>query len=131
MRADEKRYLPTAVLATLLLILCVICITILQQKRRVIIETEIETETVTVTETVYIYVKDDPLPEIKTEIREERWTVRAYEGKIGIFDEAEALVEVIEVYTKTLPETDRRLLEEGFEVFSKSELNALIQDYTG
>ncbi len=59
------------------------------------------------------------------------FTVKSYGEKIGIFNEEEILVDVIEVYTKTLPKADRELLEKGIVVFSDVELRSIIEDYTG
>ena len=49
--------------------------------------------------------------------------------KIGVFSEDGSLVMVIDVYVKTLPEADKRLLGEGFEVVGRSALNAVVEDY--
>ncbi len=59
------------------------------------------------------------------------FTVKSYGEKIGVFNEEEKLVSVIEVYTKTLPKADRDLLEKGIVVFSEVELRGVIEDYTG
>ena len=40
------------------------------------------------------------------------------------------LLRIIEVYTKTLPEADRRLLGEGFEIVGDDQLNSIIEDYS-
>lgn len=87
------------------------------------------------TETKYIYVRaeEDGGTQSDTSVtdREEIYTVRGYMGKIGIFSNDGTLVRIIEVYTKTLPEADQRLLEEGIQIFGKKQLNAIIEDYTG
>lgn len=56
--------------------------------------------------------------------------VKEYSGKIGIFNADGEAVHIIDVYTKTLPEADRRLLEEGFEITSERQLASIIQDYS-
>ena len=70
--------------------------------------------------------------EISTaEVKIEFFTVKSYGEKIGIFNENDVLVNVIEVYTKTLPKADRDLLEKGIVVFDDAELRSIIEDYTG
>ena len=70
--------------------------------------------------------------EISTaEVKIEFFTVKSYGEKIGIFNEKDVLVNVIEVYTKTLPKADRDLLEKGIVVFDDAELRSIIEDYTG
>ena len=83
------------------------------------------------TEKEYIYVtlppkEDTPVDTIPTN----KYFVKEYMGMIGIFDEENTLLRIIEVYTKTLPEADRKLLEEGIVIRSKKEYNALMEDYT-
>ena len=56
--------------------------------------------------------------------------LKSYEGKIGVFTDGEKLVKVIDVYTKTLPETDRMLLKEGIRIVTKESLYSLIEDYS-
>ena len=59
-----------------------------------------------------------------------QWLVRAYEGRIGLFDMEGRLVDVIDTYVKALPEADRRLLGEGFIIQSKLEWLAIVEDYS-
>ncbi len=83
--------------------------------------------------TEYIYInKNEPVSTLPIEDTktQEIYLIKEYMGRIGIFDTTGALVDVIEVYTKTLPEADRRLLGEGFEVIGKTQLNAIIEDYS-
>ena len=56
--------------------------------------------------------------------------VKEHLGKIGIFKSEGEAIHIIDVYTKTLPEADRQLLEEGIWVSSQKELNSLIEDYS-
>lgn len=87
------------------------------------------------TETKYIYVQAEQpsytLPSTDADSSEESFTVREYMGRIGIFSSDNTLIRVLDVYVKTLPEADRRLLGEGIEIFGKKQLNAVIEDYTG
>ncbi len=89
----------------------------------------------TVYEKKYVYVdayvnEDTNVGEISEE-PEISWTVKEYFGKIGIFTEDGKLMKTLEVYTKTLPKTDRDLLREGIVVTSYEALESLIEDYTG
>ena len=66
-----------------------------------------------------------------TNLAEENiYVVKSYNGKIGIFKE-DKLYEVIEVYTKTLPKTDRDQLEKGIVIDGEEDLRSIIEDYTG
>ena len=91
-----------------------------------------ETERAAVTSDEYVYVSpvDDSLSESITDTDTPVYTVKSYMGKIGIFTDDGKLWQVLEVYVKTLPEADIRLLEEGFEVVGQSQLNSIIEDYT-
>ena len=92
-----------------------------------------QTDTAEVSDTLseYVYVAPDkPSTEGSVETAEAVYTVKSHMGKIGIFSTDGRLVRVLEVYVKTLPEADIRLLEEGFEVVGQAELNSIIEDYT-
>lgn len=84
-------------------------------------------------ETEYVYISDDS-EQISTEepkpITESGWIVKEHMGKIGIFQKDGTLLQVLDTYVKTLPEADQTLLGEGFEIFTQSELNAIIEDYS-
>lgn len=84
-------------------------------------------------QTEYVYVVKDEPQESDTEAphAEKIYTVHEYMGKIGIFDENGTLIKVLEVYVKTLPEADKRMLSEGFQVVGIKQLNAIIEDYDG
>ena len=99
---------------------------------------KIITETVTVpeTKTEYIYIEipketvDIYAPTLKQETEvEEKYFIREHDGRIGVFDENEILIEMIDVYIKTLPETDKKLLKEGFTVIGEKALGAIREDY--
>jgi hypothetical protein len=117
--------------STILLATAIIGITVLwvkaPQSAQSITESVIHTE--------YIYVWATPestTNQIESESTSEITIriVREYNGKIGIFSENNELIDIINVYTKTLPETDKRLLREGIRVTSKEELNSIIEDYS-
>ena len=105
-----------------------------------IVNRSVETKYVTVTETsvatekVYVWAYPtniSPKTESNDEPEEERvWLIREYEERIGIFDENGALLDVIDVYVKTLPETDKNLLREGIRITSEQSLRAIIEDYS-
>ena len=106
---------------------CVALICLVSQMKRIIYESEPEIKT----EIKYVYVTvpsedDKPVDTTPQAI----YTVKEHSGIIGIFDQEGALVRVIEVYTKTLPEADRRLLGEGFEIVGDDQLNSIIEDYS-
>ena len=114
--------------AVMLVILCV-TVNLLSGSR-----TAPETATIVdkVTEYVYVYSGGEDTREVVIGSRDDEvYIIRQYMEMIGIFKEDGSLVEVIEVYVKTLPEADRRLLGEGFEVIGNTKLNSVIEDYTG
>ena len=84
-------------------------------------------------ETEYVYVVKDEIKDTEPQETDtdKIYTVREHMGRIGIFDESGALVRVLEVYVRTLPEADKRMLKEGFEVVGTKQLNAIIEDYDG
>ena len=58
------------------------------------------------------------------------YTVRTYEGRIGIFlNDSEVPFEELDVDVGLLPEADQVLLEEGIRVTDREHLNRLIEDY--
>ena len=82
----------------------------------------------------YIYVESptDADHNQKADVEEisVEWFVRAYEGRIGLFDTEGRLVDLIDTYVKALPEADQRLLGEGFAIQSKLEWMAIVEDYS-
>lgn len=101
------------------------------------INNDLNFHTTDVTETRVIYVPIYFEETVKTEEEStstsqiKYFTVKNYGQKIGVFNEEQTLVSVIEVYTKTLPKADRDLLEKGMVVFSEDELRRIVEDYTG
>ena len=101
------------------------------QKESPSAETADKTETYVRTE--YIYVKNGS--ELSTEDTSEEscddvFIVLEYMDMIGIFRPDGTLVETVETYIKTLPEADKRLLKEGFEIHGRRALNSIIEDYS-
>ena len=90
-------------------------------------------EVITVTEYVYISKEEDAsISTGNDDIEEENFLVKEHLGLIGIFSlENGEIRYVIERYTKTLPEADKRLLREGFVVIGMNGIYSVIEDYTG
>ena len=79
----------------------------------------------------YVYVYADPLPSDSETVEESTgWLVREHEKKIGVFSSDGVLLELLEIYTNTLPQADQRLLREGISVQTRSDLYSLIEDYS-
>lgn len=127
MKNNRVLYSVMAVYACVMLLICLLALFAASSRGG-----KTTVQTVTQTEKEYIYVtvsaevSGEDRPDINTKM-----TVRSYNGVIGVFDEDGRLIEVIDVYVKTLPETDRRLLEEGFTINSMKQLASIIEDYTG
>ena len=84
-----------------------------------------------VTEYVYVYVGGDNTQEVVIgSADDDVYIIRQYMERIVIFKEDGTLMEVLEVYVKTLPEADRALLGEGIWVETREALNSLIEDYS-
>ena len=55
-----------------------------------------------------------------------------YGAKVAIFDyRTGKVIEELNVYTYSLPQSDRTYLENGIMLYTVSELISLIEDYTG
>ena len=67
----------------------------------------------------------------ETADKEKRYVVKSHKGKIGIFSSDGDLIQIIDVYIKTLPIADREMLEEGIDIDNVDELRDIIEDYTG
>ena len=94
---------------------------------------EDKSEVITVTEYIYINKEDDSsISAGKDDVEEESFIVKEHLGQIGIFSLCGGEIRyVIERYIKTLPEADKRLLEEGFVVIGMNGIYSVIEDYTG
>ena len=113
-----------------LLLTSIVGITVLVYKQAP--REKILTETSIQTEYIYVWVDNEINTETTTAVATEKYLkfAKEYEGKIGIFSEDGNLEKTIDVYVKTLPETDQRLLREGIILFSEDELRSLIEDYS-
>ena len=69
--------------------------------------------------------------EQETTVQEEIFMLKEYNGIIGVFNESGTLTDIIEVEIKSLPRQDQTMLGTGIWAFSRQELAALIEDFTG
>lgn len=69
--------------------------------------------------------------EQETTAQEEIFMLKEYNGIIGVFNESGTLTDIIEVEIKSLPRQDQTMLGTGIWAFSRQELAALIEDFTG
>ena len=115
--------------SAILLMVCILGITILSKKKDEP-EPQIIVETVLKTEDVYIFVGIEDAPKATDATRSILFIAKEYDEKIGIFNAEGKLLQTVDIYTKTLPKTDRALLREGIELKSEEELLALIEDYS-
>lgn len=130
MKKDRKLLTLIGTYSAVLLLAAIIGVTVLSSKLQK--PPQVITQTVVETDYVYVYMGTEtppPQTDATTEVSLV-WIVREYEGQIGIFTEDGRLAKTINVYTKTLPETDRRLLREGIRVTSEEQLYSIIEDYS-
>lgn len=60
-----------------------------------------------------------------------RYRVSVFNGKLAVFDQDSKLpYKVYDTYVSTLPEEDRKIIENGIFTDSSSELMKIIEDYT-
>ena len=76
-----------------------------------------------------IKLNEDTSKEVENDISEEKFTVKDSGGRIGVFGSDGKLVFLTEIYTKTLPASDRELLREGFTAYGREELYEILGDY--
>ena len=114
-----------------ILMLCVISFLVFVKKddKATFPDEESAVHTDVAAETQYVYVRpEDVSSEESTE--ETRFWIKEYNGVVGIFNTDGSLYKTIDTRVKALPEADQNLLEEGFEVIGKSQLNSIIEDYS-
>ena len=144
MKSEIKSTFILCIYIIIMLAICALSVRILKQANHTDnVTTEdsdpqtADTSTPAVTQIVYIPIITETDSEAITETQIENettefiYTVKSYEGKIGIFTDRGSLVRVLEVYIKTLPKADQNLLEKGVLVTSEAELHSIIEDYTG
>lgn len=135
MKQELKSILTTAIYAILMACICIFSVNIIKGSTlsQNIQPESTEQQNNVVTEIVYIpiYMESYYESQIATESNDQpEYIIKLYNNKIGVFTEDGSLIEVIDVYTKTLPKTDQDMLEKGFNIKSE-DLNKLIEDYTG
>ena len=144
MKSEIKSTFILCIYIIIMLAICALSVRILKQANHTDnVTTEdsdpqtADSNTPAVTQIVYIPIITETDSEAITETQIENettefiYTVKSYEGKIGIFTDSGALVRVLEVYIKTLPKADQNMLEKGVLVTSEAELHSIIEDYTG
>ena len=87
-------------------------------------------KTISNTNTVYVYVSENIETSPVESESEDGWLVQTYNDKIGIFDKHGTLIQVLDVYIKTLPKVDQAELQEGFWIRSEKELYSIIEAYS-
>ncbi len=129
---DRKKILRLmSAYAFVMLLLVVVALTTSKNVTPSSDATEPSTSIYVQTEYVYIKVEDTNADGISdTAADTEKYIVREYMGKIGIFVEDGSLLDVIDTYVNTLPEADKRLLGEGIEIIGQQQLFEIIQDYS-
>ena len=144
MKSEIKSTFILCIYIIIMLAICALSVRILKQANHTDnVTTEdsdpqtADSNTPAVTQIVYIPIITETDSEAITETQIENettefiYTVKSYEGKIGIFTDSGALVRVLEGYIKTLPKADQNMLEKGVLVTSEAELHSIIEDYTG
>ena len=130
---NNKGLVLAALYSTTMLFILIVCVFRLSGKSETVTVKEIVTEIET--EWVYVEVTKENLnivfPETTETEKPSFYTVKEYFERIGVFNEEGILVDVIDVYVKTLPKADRDQLGEGIEIYSERALRSLIEDYTG
>ena len=139
MKSEKNSIIILSIYVIIMLIACALAVQALRKAEPSddIPTEDTETKAPPVTEIVYIPIISEDVSdsvtesESDTETQKTEYLIKSHEGKIGIFTENGTLIRIIDVYIKTLPKADRRLLEKGFTVTDEAELRAILQDYTG
>ena len=125
MKQEIRSILITALYAVLMVCICVFSANIIKKSALPSgVESEItESPNDVITEIVYIpiYMESYYETQIVTEEidNQQEYIIKLYNGRIGVFTSDGTLLQVIDVYTKTLPKADQDLLEKGFNIKSK------------
>ncbi len=128
MKDNKRIFTLFGTYAAILMLASIVGITLMLSKKPE--ESPSVSETLTQTQLVYVWAEEPTDTSAVTEPPQRQWTVREYEQVIGVFDEEGKLVYTLDVYVKTLPQTDRNLLREGICVTSEKQLRELIEDYS-
>ena len=135
---SEKK--KTVILVSYLIFLCAACISLifiresaeLNAKKSItdlnfrIASLEAEAQDL---QTLILSVRDELDEENIPAAAEKKYIIKENGEKIGIFSSSGKLLYEIDVYVRTLPQSDRELLRRGIELGSIKEIYSLIQDY--
>lgn len=66
----------------------------------------------------------------QTKMPEALYQLKEHNGKIAVVSTDGSIIEILDVYVFTLPETDKSQLLSGIPLYSETELLSIIQDYT-
>ncbi len=135
MKRDKK---PLFILIFYVLAMLAVCfVSVYTIKKASVVTDNAETidssdNTSDITQIVYVTLTPSVSTEQSTQTTgNSYWLVKEYEKRVAIFLEDGTLFDVLEVYVKTLPEADRRMLGEGIVIETEDELRSIIEDYTG
>ena len=130
---DKIRFLRIFTIYALVMFSLVVLALLIANKRTVVtVDGEQQPQSSSQIEYIYVTLGDTETPDVEdTQESDTVYTIREHMGKIGIFVEDGKLIRVIDVYVNTLPESDKRMLRQGFEIIGISRLNKIIQDYDG
>lgn len=135
MKNESKAMITVTVYIFIMLIICVVAIMNMgksSQKLENEIEDQSKDDENVIKEIVYVPIYTEPEDEEQVEEPAEiTYNVKEYGGKIGVFSESGALIRIIDINIKSLPATDRDLLEKGFSVKGESAILSIVEDYTG
>lgn len=128
MRYDKKSLFALMLYLLAMLAVCTYAVSAIKNVRAEdnnVEETSVSVEYVyvTVPHSTYVSSSENNFPETY-------WRVCEYQGKIGIFLADGTLYDVLDIYVKTLPEADKRMLGEGIVIKNEAELRSIIEDYT-
>ncbi len=60
------------------------------------------------------------------------YTVKEYNGFLAVFPyQSDLPTQITEVYVDSLPESDRKKISNGMQIYSEDELQTLLEDYDG
>ena len=60
------------------------------------------------------------------------YIIKDYKGRIAVYKYGKSLpIEIYDIYTDSLPETDSKKIQKGINITNEKELQKVIEDYTG
>lgn len=135
MKYDKKPFIILMFYMLSMLTICIFSVMTLSRAKNYVGTSDIQSDNTYVAHTQLVYItmtEENTSVDNNTTLITERsyWKVCEYEGRIGIFLEDGTLYDILDVYVKTLPEADRRMLGEGIIIESEEALRSIIEDYT-